>query len=289
MRDTGALNKVLDRACRVRVTDGGASAGRPMSADVVIDETDPVALDALRAALTVRALPGGMCMCAGGTAFEFFDSRNREVAVVGLHHGLSVRWSGWHGDAILADGQALLRWLDERGAHGPLRTFEEDVRRRDEGRRATEDWIQAIPPALSELADQMLEVSQSAVIPAALVEEVGTRLQTAVPDTTTRTLALLAWFGSGTGRCSGYPVHEEIPGRLLQVVPIAEIIAALLDPRADGRHDAGAVRHLVGWKSRDKQKQDIATIPLNLKVRLMGNALAGADSDKLSRAEHWLG
>ena len=288
MPDETALKNVLDGARRVLVTQAGVTAGRPVSTDIVIDESDPLALDALRAALTVKSLPGALCMCVGDAALEFLDDHDRALAVVGLHHGVTLRWSGWDGDAVLADGLAVLRWLDERGAHRPMQQREEDEQRREAARQTEAAWTAAIPHALSDLAPRMLEVSQTGMPSADLVDEVRARLWTAVPQATTRTLELLAWYGSGSGRCSGYPAHEELPGHLLKTVPISEIIASLLDPRADRRHDAGAVRHLAGWKSRDKQKQDIDAIPTPLKARLLEQAMTSGDRDKQTRAQRWL-
>jgi len=289
MSDESALNTVLDGACRVLVTDAGVHAGRPIPADVLIDEADPHAIDTLRVALTVEEFPGAMCMCTGDVAFEFFDGHDRVLAVVGLHHGDALRWSGWDGDAVLADGLAVLRWLDERGAARPLQQFAQDERRREGTRRAASAWVEAMPRVLSELAPQMLEISQTGIASAELLDQVHSQLWTSMPEATGRTLALLAWNGSGTGRCSGFPTHEELPGQLLRTVPIGEIITSLQDPRADTRHDAGAVRHLVGWKSRDKQKQDIDALPAQLRTRLLSQTLASGDADKQSRAQRWLG
>jgi hypothetical protein len=103
-----------------------------------------------------------------------------------------------------------------------------------------------------------------------------------------RTLALLAWCGAGTGRCTGYPIYERVPDQLLRSVPIEDIIAALLDPRADSRHYAGALRHLVGWKARTNQKQDIAALPRKLTARLVELAQVSDDQDKRARADDWL-
>ena len=71
-------------------------------------------------------------------------------------------------------------------------------------------------------------------------------------------------------------------------MPIAEIIAGLQDPRADSRHYAGAVRHLVGWTSRAKQKRDIDAVPAPLTARLLPEAQASGDRAERDRAERWL-
>lgn len=151
--------------------------------------------------MAVDSLPGMVCMCVGDMAFQFFDEHGNVLAVVGLHHGSSLRWSGWDDDAVLVDGLAVLRWLDQRGVSRLLRQFEEDQQRREAARQTEADWVAAIPPAISTLAPRMLDVSRTGVLSAELVDEVHARLRDAIPNATTRTLALLFWYGSGSGRC----------------------------------------------------------------------------------------
>ncbi|MGW3820154.1 hypothetical protein [Streptomyces sp. NPDC005046] len=151
------------------------------------------------------------------------------------------------------------------------------------------DWLTAMPTTLKDLADQLLSLSQTRQSASPeLLAELQDRLELAFPDPSSRTLALLAWFGAGSGRYSGFPLHEKVPSLLLRDIPIAAIIAALQDPRADARHDAGAVRHLVGWKSRRKQKRDIAALPEPLRLRLLQQARASSDKIPQHRSERWL-
>jgi hypothetical protein len=147
-----------------------------------------------------------------------------------------------------------------------------------------------MPTALSDLTAQILEPSQIGAGPSAkLLADIRTRRWQAHPDSTSRTLSLLAWFGSGSGPCSGHPAHEMVPGLVLKGVPIAEIIASLQDPQADGRHFAGALRHLVGWRSRDRQERDIGAVPAALRKWLLQEAQTSGDRDKQARAGRWLG
>ncbi|MEE1819718.1 hypothetical protein PUR59_32450 [Streptomyces sp. SP18ES09] len=99
-----------------------------------------------------------------------------------------------------------------------------------------------------------------------------------------RTPALLHWYGSGSGRHFGHPLHEDVPGQLLGAAPIAD----LTDPRAGDRHDAGAVRHLADGKTRPDQKRDIARLPEPLRARLLAHTRRCADPDEQRRAERWL-
>ncbi|MFE5677844.1 hypothetical protein ACFQ7B_42445 [Streptomyces erythrochromogenes] len=150
-----------------------------------------------------------------------------------------------------------------------------------------------MPAGLEGTADRVLGLSRTGGRPSPeLLTELTDRLQLAFPEPVERALALLDRYGSGSGRCSGYPLHEGVPGELLAGVPIAglvaDLLAALADPRAEDRHDAGAVRHLVGRKTRPHQQRDVARLPEALRVRLPAHARRSGDSDQQARAERWL-
>jgi hypothetical protein len=284
-----ALDDVLQTARRVRVTEGGAYGGRPLGGVVLVDERDDAALLALRHALAVERTTDGMCMCLGDLAFEFFDADGRRTAVVGFHHAHSLRWPGWSGDALLADGVRVLHWLADRGADGPLEREEARHRDRVEAQVAQQRWLAAVPAAVRDLGDAIVATSRTGHAPDDLLDLLRQRLSEAYPDPVERAGALLAWFGSGTGRCSGFPVHEGLPGLLLAEMPIADIVGALQRLNADTRQDEGAIRHLSGWKSRKHQARDIARVPAQLRARLLAAARASGDDDKRARAERWLG
>ncbi|MET9879742.1 hypothetical protein ABZZ36_34770 [Actinacidiphila glaucinigra] len=288
MPETSALDAVVKHARRVRVTPAIAPADLS-DGEIVVNLSDRTELDHLRAAMAVESLPGCVCMCLGDVRFEFWDADARELGTVVLHHGATLRWYGWESDAVLADGRLLLLWLDDHGISGPVRQSEEEERRRAVEQSEQTHWLAAMPTALDALSAEMLSLSQTGESASSgLLTELRNRLERAFPDPTSRTLALLAWCGAGTGRYSGYPVHEQIPGLLLKDVPIAEIVVSLLDARADSRHDAGAVRHLVSWKGRRKQKRDIAALPESLRARLIRHAQSSGDRTTRARSERWL-
>ncbi len=257
--------------------------------EIRVDLSDPAESAQLRTAMTVESLPGFHCMCLGDVRFEVFDRDDGRLAVVVLHHGATLRWGQWESDAVLADGRLLLAWLDRHGIPGPMQQFEADRQRAEEGAEEKRNWLAAMPAGLEGLADRILDLSRTGGSPSPeLLAELTDRLQLTFPDPVERVLALLDWYGSGSGRCSGYPVHEGVPGELLGRVPIADLLAGLADPRAEERHDAGAVRHLVGWKTRPRQKRDVAGLPEPLRARLLAHARHSGDSDKQGRAERWL-
>ncbi|MER5384246.1 hypothetical protein ABT040_28895 [Streptomyces sp. NPDC002688] len=282
------MDYVLQDACQVRIT-APVAPDRFLGGEVRVDLSDPAELASLRSAMSVKALPGYVCACGGDVRFEFLDADDRTLAVVVLHHGESLRWDGWEGNALLVDGHRILHWLKDHDVPGPLRQLEEAQREEKGRRRAEADWRAAVPTALDDLTDRLVALAWMGTDASPeLLDELKDRLRIAFPDSVSRVLALLAWFGAGTGRYSGYPVYEDVPDLLLKDTPIAEIIAGLQDPGADSRHYAGALRHLVGWKSRRKQQRDIARLPEAVRLRLLNQAHDSTDRIPLRRAERWL-
>lgn len=165
--------------------------------------------------------------------------------MVVLHHGISIAWQWQSGNAELADGMVLLRWLKEHGLPGVLPSNSERPERLA--------WIAAMPPALEEMAGDLVGHFET---PADSSRAVRARERMQVVDPVTRVLQLLAWNSAGVGRGSKHPP------------PIAEIIAALQDPQADQRHDVGAARILLAGNSRIKQRLDVARLPGPPRVRL---------------------
>ncbi|MFE5796242.1 hypothetical protein ACFQ8C_27195 [Streptomyces sp. NPDC056503] len=281
-----ALDGVLQQAHVVQVS---SVSGFGAVGEIRVDLSDPAESVQLRTAMAVESLSGVRCVCLGDVRFEVFGQDGGRLAVVVLHHGATLRWGQWGSDAVLADGRLLLAWLDRRGMPGPMQQFKADRQRAQEGAEEERGWLAAMPAALEGTADRILGLSRTGGRPSPeLLAELTDRLHLTFPDPVERVLALLGWYGSGSGRCSGYPLHESVPGELLGRVPIADLLAALADPRAEERHDAGAVRHLVGWKTRPRQKRDIASLPEPLRARLLAHARRSGDPDKQGRAERWL-
>ncbi|BCJ50704.1 hypothetical protein Asp14428_21790 [Actinoplanes sp. NBRC 14428] len=275
MAAVNALDELLGGASRVRVTKGG---------EVIADLTDPAALRELREALVVERVTDGACMCLGDLGFAFVGPGGERLAVIGFHYAASVRWPGWEGDAQLRDGARMLRWLAAYGIEGPPGRDEERAREK----LARDGWLAAAPPAVRDLLDlAVAAASGNGVLPRGVSQLVRQRLIEAVPDPAERTAALLVWYGAGTGRYSGFPIYEALPEYALTETPIGELVAALRAHPGDPRVDAGALRHLCGWKSRKNLTRDVARIPPDLRERLRATS-RGGDPDLHRRAERLL-
>ncbi|MFJ9350988.1 hypothetical protein [Streptomyces sp. NPDC101237] len=280
------LDSVLQQAHVVQVS---SVSGVGTVRGIRVDLSDSAESVQFRTAMAVESLPGFRCMCLGDVRFEVFDREGGRLAVVVLHHGATLRWGQWESDAVLVDGRIVRAWLDGHGMPDPLRRFQADRQRAEESAEQERSWLAAMPAGLEETADRILDLSRTGSRPSPeLLTELTDRLHLTFPDSVERVLALLDWYGSGSGRYSGYPVHESVPGELLGRVPVADILAALADPRAEETHDAGALRHLLGWKTRPRQKRDVAGLPEPLRARLLALARRSGDSDKQRRAEQRL-
>ncbi|WP_203835578.1 hypothetical protein [Winogradskya humida] len=261
MTTLDALDEVLRSAVEVRVTDN-------FDGEEVVRTRDREVLRTLREALAVGSFTDFVCMCHGEFRLGFSDAGGRSIAHVALHDGTSLDWQGWGGQATLADRTLIERWLAAQGADGPARR----QRAAEESRRALDDWRAAAPPALHGTHGSLAE-----------------RLTAAYPDPVERAAVVLAWHGSGTGRCTDFPAHEATPEPILAAMPVAHLIRALQAHPGDARMHSGAVRHLCGFKTRPNQTRDIGKLPREVRQRLLASARASGDEDKRDRAERMLG
>jgi hypothetical protein len=252
-----ALDDVLRDAASVRISEV------EWYGEIAVDLSDERDRDRLRAAMKVDSLPGHVCACRGQVRFEFLDAQGEGLTVVVLHHGVSLAWKWESGNAELTDGVVLLRWLAEHGMPGPMLPPSERPERLA--------WIAAMPPALEEMTGDLVGHFEMAA-DSSHVFEARKRLRDL--DSVTCVLQLLTWSAAGTGRPSQYPRYEDVPGLILRDVPIAEIVAALQDPRADQRHDAAAARLLLVGPNRIQQRLDVARLPGPLRVRVREAAAA---------------
>jgi hypothetical protein len=106
-----ALDALLARVGRVRVLDDGMANGHPLGDRVLVDCALASDLAELKQSMAILDGSGGHCMCCGKPTLELFSRQGESLAVLGIHHGRSVRWNAWKDDAELLDGRRLLDWL----------------------------------------------------------------------------------------------------------------------------------------------------------------------------------
>jgi len=279
-----ALDRILDQVVKVRVIDGGEANGRPFSDHVRIETDDAADVIEFRAAVRIEDGPAGHCMCHGSQTLELLDRDDERVAVIGLHHGVTIRWNAWKDDAELVDSRRLLGWIEAHGFRAPLEAFERDRRQEQAYRDEYERWREAAPDPVRPLLDAAATEPVEGGDP---LEPVRAALAEAYPDEMQRALVLFAWFGRGQGAWSCFPSYESIVETFLLAMPTRLLVQAIEGAIAAGTateaHLEGAARYFAGWHfNRKKKKTNARRVPDPLKAQLLDHVLRCGHSKN-----HW--
>lgn len=105
-----------------------------------------------------------------------------------------------------------------------------------------------------------------------------------VQDVPERIRMLFNWYGSGSGPWTGFPVYEEVPGRLLLDYEPSDLVSALERAHPSKSEIEGAARFFSGRTLNAK-----ATLPAQLKQVLWEHVLVSGDQNKVERARQVLG
>ncbi|MGC4066369.1 MAG: hypothetical protein QM784_17405 [Polyangiaceae bacterium] len=272
-----SLALILEKTARIEVVRGGSSNGIPHNNEVLAATEDPNTIERLRHALQIRDGGCGHCMCHGDPTLVLSDRRGDRLAVLGVHHGIAIRWCAWKDDAELADGRQLLQWLLALGIAYPMEQFEADRLRTLESQARAERWQAAAPAPLA--AHPVLDIDL-ALNPAPLIPV----LEDAYPDPRVRALALLEWFGHGAGPWSGFPAYEQLPENLLLALPIGCLLDALNSEPLTSAQLEGAARLFAGWTFGKTRRRDLKRLTPSNRKRLLDHALSSTDRDKQARA-----
>src|ERR1700740_2221855 len=72
--------------------------------------------------------------------------KGKEIGVISIFDELTIEFSGWSGDARIADREKLLRWFDLRGITAPRHAIEaKDASERADA-SAAKRWLAGMPP-----------------------------------------------------------------------------------------------------------------------------------------------
>ena len=222
----------------------------------------------------------------GDPVFVLLAEDGERLAVLALVNSKYIRRQGWTADAALVFGHALLAWLAVHGVEQPLRTLEKDQDFQLLSTVQHDDWLRATPDAVRDLVASTRSWDckwTSDIWNHELASILTTRVIDAYPDEVDRTSALLRWFGSGSGLCSGYPCHEAIPEPNLLITPLPTITAALERAPDDTLLWLGAVRLLAGWKFRQTREQELKHLSTRIRERLLEIGIA-RDEDMTRRS-----
>ncbi len=279
-----ALDGLLAGADGIRILDGGVAGGVPMGKRVLLETGESSDLASLREALRIVEDPAtfGHCMCCGNMTLQLFAGTSVR-AMIGIHHGQSIRWDGWKYDAVLEQGSRLLEWLAAHGVTGPKEQAARADEELAEADQAAERWRAAMPACLDPMWEQMLASLDPPIVP------IAAALKTTHPDPAERALLLFEWFGHGQGPWSGYPAYEDVAERLLLGLPTATLVLALEEASPTEFQLEGAARYFAGWHFARQKGSDAASLSETLRSRLRDRAGRSPYLDNRQRGEHAFG
>ncbi len=164
--------------------------------------------------------------------------------------------------------------------YSPEAMAEREAKRRKD-REGVERWRAAIPSSVRKLWNDE-QMGSASPAPA---EKFAASLAAEFPDTNTRILVLLTWYGSGAGPWSGYPSYESVPEDLLLKYPLGDLLAAIQSTNLTEPQTEGAARLFGSWEFRQQRKADLKLLPPELKKTLLDHSLKSVDEDKKGRAQ----
>lgn len=114
------LKDLFEGIDRIMIKNDGVWKDKAMSDTVALTITDGYKLARFSELLEIdEPKIVSYCMCVGSYAIELYAGQKRK-ATIGFHHGSSIRYHKWHGDAMIRHGEQLAAFLDDEGLPGPL-------------------------------------------------------------------------------------------------------------------------------------------------------------------------
>ena len=232
------------------------------------------------------------CACMPMLEIQLSQS-GKEIGVISVFDELTIEFSGWSGDARVADREKLLEWFDARGITGPHRAVSAAAAREKADAIAAERWLAGMPHDLRPLWPDILKnplwwelTTQAVNVSAKTLEPV---LANEYPDVNQRIRSLFSWFGSGAGQWSGFYAWEDVPSHMLLEYSGAQLVNALQGEPLTDAETEGAVRFFVGYTHGalfrpPEDRTLINQLPDELKKILLDHLAKTGDPEKLALA-----
>jgi hypothetical protein len=250
------LAKLFIGVDKVVIKDDGVYETKAMSEKIVLTISQTDKIRKLSAFLQIDENNTGFyCMCLGTYAIELYS--NTEIkATIGFHHGVSIRYHYWNGDAELAKSDELLNFLAEQGLTKPLYDRLEEKRNMEADRVKERKWLEIAPDCFQKYWTQICSMENNYFV--SLVKD----LNVEIPDRQNQIITLLQIFGKTENFWTAYPNYEELPNDILKTFKTEEIIKAYLNSDRNYKTRRGLGRYLCSYefkKIREKNLKCITT------------------------------
>lgn len=252
------LAKLFNGVDKVVIKEDGVTETKALSDKVLLTISQADKIQKLRDFLQIdEENTGFYCMCLGTYAIELYSNAVIK-ATIGFHHGVSIRYHYWNGDAELAKSDELLNFLSELGLTKPLDDRKEDKRRMEAAQIAERKWLDIAPNCFQKYWIQICSMDNNYFVP--LVED----LNLEIPNRQNQIITLLQTFGKTENFWTAYPIYEELPNDILKTFETEEIIKAYLNSDRNYRTRRGLGRYLCSWEFKKIRKKKLKYITIEV-------------------------
>jgi hypothetical protein len=249
------LAKLFSEVDKVVIKDSGVYEDKAMSDKIVLIISQSDKIQKLHGLLEIDEKNTGFyCMCLGNYAIELYANKELK-ATIGFHHGVSIRYDKWNGDAELAKSDDLLIFLSEENLVKPLHDRIEEKRNMEADRIAERRWLDIAPRCFSKYWTQIKSFDTDYF--GSLIDD----LNSEIPDREKQIIALLQTFGRTDNFWTAYPIYEELPNDILVLFEFGEIISAYLKSDKNYKTRQGLGRFLCSFEFKKERKKYLNQIP----------------------------
>lgn len=252
------LDKLFIGVDKIVFKDDGVYEDKAMSDKVLLVISQTEDIQRLNMLLNIDEQNTGFhCMCSGTYAIELYSGKEIS-ATIGFHHGVSIRYHKWNGDAALAKSDDLLTFLAEQGLAKPLEVRIKEKQNSEASRIAEIKWLEVAPKCFQKYWIQICSMDNTYF--AALVAD----LNDEIPDRRNQIITLLQTFGKTEHFWTAYPIYEELPNDILKTFDVREIIDVYINSDRNYKTRRGLGRYLCSFRFKKKRKKYLKFIPLEV-------------------------
>ena len=253
-----SLNELFRNIKLIQIKSDGVNEDTALSDYILLKITKPLEIQEFQKLIAIEEPQEDFhCMCLGDYAIELI-SDNKLKSTIGFHHGVSIRYNKWTGDAELKYSDKLLEFLSDLGLKKPLEQKQLDYQRAKESKEESNNWLKNSPFIFSKYWNEINDFDDS-YLPRLLAD-----LKKEYPTEESLIIALLKSFGTSENLWSGYPIYESISQKILDDYEFQNIINAYTKVNKEKLIDIGLGRYLFSWDFRKRLNKYSKNLDSNL-------------------------
>lgn len=272
-----ATNKLLSDLFNdidiIQIKNDGVQGDKAISNDIVlrIDEPSTI-LDFKRLVTIIEPEEDFQCMCLGDYAIELLQE-NKLKHTIGFHHGVSIRFHQWSGDAELKYADELLTLLFDLGLKEPLEQKKLEHKRAKESEKESNNWLGNSPKSFSKYWNEINSFDES------YIPKLKKDLEEEFNKKEDLIIALLTSFGTSNNLWTAFPMYELTPQMYLDEYTLQDILDAFFESNKDQLTRIGLGRYLFSWDFRKQIKKHHKKLTIEL-LKLLSEAFEKINNSK---------